>query len=218
MSGTMVPVSRAQRRTPRGERSRQTILETAARLATVEGLEGLSIGRLAAVLGISKSGLYAHFGSKEELQLAAIETAVEIYNREIVEPALAVQPGIKRVLRLCDAFFDFVGSGDFPGGCFFVYTSVDPANRRETIRSRLADEQRAWLGFIEKLVGEAVEAGDLPQAADPTVLAFELDAIMIGADANFVLLGDRTFLDAGRAAIQRRLATPEGVSADRRVP
>ncbi len=206
MTDSTIPVPRAPRRTARGERSRQAILETAARLATVEGLEGLSIGRLAQELGISKSGLYAHFGSKEALQLEAIETAVAIYNREIVEPALAARPGIERVLRLCDAFFDFVGSGDFPGGCFFVYTAVDPANRREPIRRRLADEQRAWLRFIEQLVGEAIEAGELPKTVDPNVLAFELDAIMIGADANFVLLGERLFLEAGRAAIRRRLA------------
>ena len=195
----------ARPRTPRGKRSRTAILESAARLATVEGLEGLSLGRLADVLGMSKSGLYAHFGSKEELQLATIETAVEIYNREIVEPALAVQPGRERVLRLCDAFFDFVGSGDFPGGCFFVYTSVDPANRREPVRKRLADEQRAWLAFIEQLVGEAVAVGQLPDSTDAKRMAFELDAVMIGADANFVLLGDASFLDEGRAAVRRRL-------------
>jgi len=192
-------------RTPRGKRSRTAILESAARLATVEGLEGLSLGRLADVLGMSKSGLYAHFGSKEELQLATIETAVEIYNREIVEPALAVPPGRERVLRLCDAFFDFVGSGDFPGGCFFVYTSVDPANRREPVRKRLADEQRAWLAFIEQLVDEAVAFGQLPDSTDAKRMAFELDAVMIGADANFVLLGDASFLDEGRAAVRRRL-------------
>ena len=196
---------RTRRQTARGERSRQAILETAARLATVEGLEGLSIGRLAEALGVSKSGLYAHFGSKEELQLATIETAVAIYNREIVEPALAMPIGVQRILRLCDAFFDFVGSGDFPGGCFFVYTSVDPANRRESIRTRLADEQRAWLGFIEQLVGEAIATGELPGTSDPKRIAFELDAIMIGADANFVLLGEPAFLDEGRAAIRRRL-------------
>jgi AcrR family transcriptional regulator len=192
-------------RTPRGKRSRTAILEAAARLATVEGLEGLSLGRLAEVLRMSKSGLYAHFGSKEELQLATIETAVEIYNREIVEPALAVPPGRERVLRLCDAFFDFVGSGDFPGGCFFVYTSVDPANRREPVRKRLADEQRAWLAFIEQLVLEAIAGGELPDSTNTRRLAFELDAIMIGADANFVLLGDPSFLDEGRAAVRRHL-------------
>lgn len=157
---------------------------------------------------MSKSGLYAHFGSKEELQLATIETAVEIYNREIVEPALSVPPGTGRLLRLCDAFFDFVGSGDFPGGCFFVYTSVDPANRREPVRKRLADEQRAWLAFIEQLVGEAVAGGELPDTTDAKRLAFELDAIMIGADANFVLLGEPSFLDEGRAAVRRRLDVP----------
>ena len=154
---------------------------------------------------MSKSGLYAHFGSKEELQLATIETAVEIYNREIVEPALAVPSGRERVLRLCDAFFDFVGSGDFPGGCFFVYTSVDPANRREPVRKRLADEQRSWLAFIEQLVDEAVALGQLPDSTDAKRMAFELDAVMIGADANFVLLGDASFLDEGRAAVRRRL-------------
>jgi AcrR family transcriptional regulator len=206
MTDAILPARRVRRQTPRGERSRQAILEAAARLATVEGLEGLSIGRLAEVLGISKSGLYAHFGSKEELQLAAIETAVAIYNREIVEPALAADAGIKRVLRLCDAFFDFVASGDFPGGCFFVYTAVDPANRRESIRTRLAKEQRAWLGFIEQLIGEAIDAGELPETVQRSSLAFELDAIMIGADANFVLLGDRQFLDEGRAAVRRHLA------------
>ena len=193
------------RQTPRGERSRTAILETAARLATVEGLEGLSIGRLADALGMSKSGLYAHFGSKEDLQLATIETAVKIYNRKIVEPALAAPPGRRRLLRLCDGFFDFIGSGDFPGGCFFVYTSVDPANRREPIRSRLAGEQRAWLGLIEQLVGEAVASGELPDSTDAKRLAFELDAIMIGADANFVLLREPSFLDEGRAAVRRRL-------------
>jgi AcrR family transcriptional regulator len=203
-----IPVQRVPRQTPRGERSRRAILETAARLATVEGLEGLSIGRLAEVLGISKSGLYAHFGSKEELQLATIETAVEIYSREIVEPALAVEAGIKRVLRLCDAFFDFVASGDFPGGCFFVYTAVDPANRRAAIRTRLAGEQRAWLEFIGQVVEEAIEVGELPQTTDPKRLAFELDAIMIGADANFVLLEEPQFLEAGRAAVRRLLAMP----------
>lgn len=181
------------------------ILESAARLATVEGLEGLSLGRLADVLGMSKSGLYAHFGSKEELQLATIETAVEIYRREIVEPALAIPPGSLRVLALCDAFFAFVESGDFPGGCFFVYTSVDPANRREPIRRRLADEQRAWLALIEELVLEAVAGGELSASTDAGHLAFELDAIMIGADANFVLLGESSFLDEGRAAVRRRL-------------
>ena len=201
---TTVPRT-ARPRTPRGKRSRTAILEAAARLATVEGLEGLSLGRLAEVLRMSKSGLYAHFGSKEELQLATIETAVEIYNREIVEPALAVPPGRERVLRLCDAFFDFVGSGDFPGGCFFVYTSVDPANRREPVHKRLADEQWAWLAFIEQLVDEAVALGQLPDSTDAKRMAFELDAVMIGADANFVLLGDASFLDEGRTAVRRRL-------------
>jgi AcrR family transcriptional regulator len=192
-------------RTERGEKSRAAILDAAARLTTVEGLEGLSIGRLAEVLGMSKSGLYAHFRSKEELQLATIDSAVELYSRVIVEPALAVPPGRDRLVALADAFFDFVGSGDFPGGCFFVYTAVDPATRREAVRARLAEEQRAWLGLIEQFAREAIEAGELPAGQDPARLAFEIDSLMIGADANFVLLRDRSFIEEGRAACRRRL-------------
>lgn len=192
-------------RTERGEKSRAAILDAAARLTTVEGLEGLSFGRLAGVLGMSKSGLYAHFRSKEELQLATIEAAVELYGRVIVDPALAVPPGRDRLLALVDAFFDFVGSGDFPGGCFFVYTAVDPATRREAVRARLADEQRAWLRLIEEFAREAIEAGELPPDAEPARLAFEIDSFMIGADANFVLLGDPSYIEEGRAACRRRL-------------
>jgi AcrR family transcriptional regulator len=198
-------ISGFPRRTERGERSRAAILEAAARLATVEGLEGLSIGRLAESLGVSKSGLYAHFRSKEELQLAAIETAVQIYTREIVDPALELPPGRERLLQMCERYFDFIASGLFPGGCFFVYTSVDPVLNRPAVHARLAQEQRDWLGLIEEMVRDALDRGELPAGTDPTQLAFEVDAVLIGADANFVLLRDRGYLDRGRSAIRRLL-------------
>jgi AcrR family transcriptional regulator len=194
-----------RRRTERGERSRGAILHAAVRLTTVEGLEGLSIARLADELGISKSGLYAHFRSKEELQLATVETAVELYTEEIVAPVLDLPPGLDRLLTLCDRYFDLIGSSAFPGGCFFVYTALDPALRRPAIRDRLAREQRDWLGYIEELVREAVESGELSAEMDPARLAFELDCVLIGADANYVLLEERHYLDEGRAAVRRLL-------------
>src|SRR5436305_13850324 len=101
-----------------GERSRQTILETAAQLATVEGIDGLSIGRLADAVGMSKSGLYAHFRSKEELQLATIEAANEIFEREVLAPA-AGSKGLEQLRRLADGYLSYIEADFFPGGCFF---------------------------------------------------------------------------------------------------
>src|SRR5688500_7619204 len=129
-SQTDVDASRPDGRRIRGDRTRTAILEGAARLASVEGLEGLSIGRLAEHLGISKSGLYAHFRSKEELQLATIRTAEAIYERDVVGPAMDAPAGAARLLALSDAFFDYVRRGVFPGGCFFVANSLDPATAR----------------------------------------------------------------------------------------
>ncbi len=184
---------------------RSEILAAAARLTTVEGLEGLSIARLAAELGMSKSGLFAHFRSKEELQLATIETAVARYTEAIIDPALALPPGLGRLLALSDAYFDFIGSGEFPGGCFFVYTSLDPALRRPAVRDRLAVEQRAWLGLIEQFVREARDLGELAAEIEPARLAFEIDAIFTGADSNFVLLDDPRYLEIGRESVRRLL-------------
>lgn len=152
---------------------------------------------------MSKSGLYAHFKSKEALQLAAIETAVDMYARAIVKPALAVPPGLDRLLKLIDSFFDYIRSGAFPGGCFFVYTSLDPALRRPAIRARLAREQREWLDFIRQCVAGAIGSGELRPDTDPAALAFEIDSLLIGADANMVLLEDPAFLDHGRRSVYR---------------
>src|ERR1700733_13509278 len=103
-----------------GERTRRAILREAASLATVDGLEGLSIGNLAKALGLSKSGLYAHFGSKEELQLATVEEAARIFQAEVIEPAVTAPPGIDQLLATCNAFFDHLLRRTFPGGCFFA--------------------------------------------------------------------------------------------------
>src|SRR3954447_4343238 len=108
-----------RRRRSDGEQSRAAILDAAARLATVEGIEGLSIGRLATEVGMSKSGLYAHFGSKEELQLATVETAKRIFDDDVVEPAGRFPRGRDGVIALSDAFCEHIRNKVFPGGCFF---------------------------------------------------------------------------------------------------
>lgn len=193
----------------RGERTRTAILEGAARLASIEGLEGLSIGRLAEHLGISKSGLYAHFRSKEELQLATILTAEAIYERAVVVPAMEAPEGAARLLAFCDGFFDYVRQGVFPGGCFFVANSLDPAAaRRGRVKELLARIQRDTLTGIGEWVQEAQERDRVAPGRDPRDVAFEIDALMTGADRNFVLFGDSAFLDDGRRAIRRLLGAP----------
>ncbi|MGH3179523.1 MAG: TetR/AcrR family transcriptional regulator, partial [Streptosporangiaceae bacterium] len=125
-TGTMNQRSRALRH-PRadGERTRSTILRAAASLATVDGLEGLSIGNLAAATGMSKSGLYAHFGTKQELQLATVAEAERILTEEVIQPALAASPGLGQLAAACEAFFSYVERRVFPGGCFFAATALE---------------------------------------------------------------------------------------------
>ena len=201
--------TRVDGRRARGERTRTSILEAAARLASVEGLEGLSIGSLARHLGISKSGLYAHFRSKEELQLATIRAAEAIYERDVVGPAMEAPPGQARLLALCDAFFDYVRSGVFPGGCFFIANSLDPATaRRGRVKELLAGIQRETLDGLEEWVREAQERDRAVMGRDPRHVAFEIDSLMTGADRNFVLFNDADFLEDGRTAIRRILASP----------
>src|SRR5947209_15401958 len=101
-----------------GVRTQSAIVREAVSLATVDGLEGLSIGNLAAALGVSKSGLHAHFGSKQELQLATVAEAARIFDEEVVQPALAAPPGLGQLTAVCEAFFEHLERHTFPGGCF----------------------------------------------------------------------------------------------------
>jgi AcrR family transcriptional regulator len=196
----------ARRRRADGERSRRAILHAAAELATVEGLDGLSIGRLAQHVGMSKSGLYAHFGSKEELQLATVATADAIFRDEVVEPGLAAPPGRERVLALCEAFLSHVERSVFPGGCFFAAAAAEIDTRPGAVRERVRAVHRDWTALIERLVREAQEAGEIDPSEDPTQLTFELGAVLLAANANFVLHGDRAVFDRARAAVRARLA------------
>src|ERR1700742_730454 len=123
-----------RRRRSDGERTRAAILAEAARLATVEGIGGLSIARLADAVGMSKSGLFAHFGSKEELQLAAIETAGAIFNEVVVEPGLAAPTAYERLTQLAERFLQHVEDDVFPGGCFFASVAAELDTRPGPVR------------------------------------------------------------------------------------
>ena len=196
---------RSQRVRSDGERSRRAIVEAASRLATVEGLEGLSIARVAEASGMSKSGVFGLFGSKRELQLAAIDEARRVFVREVVEPALSHPEGLDRLEALCGGFLDYVGGRVFPGGCFFASVAAEVGARPGPLRDRIRIEQRRWVGLLADNVSEARVQGHLDPDTDSGQLALELGALLTGADVAFLLHEDPAIIDAVRLAIGRRL-------------
>jgi len=202
---------RARRRRSDGERSRNAILREAAQLATVVGIDGLSIGRLADAVGMSKSGLFAHFGSKEELQVATVEAASALFTEQVIEPALAAPTGLERLRQLADNFLQYV-EGVYPGGCFFASVAAEMDTRPGPVRDLAVQLTDEWLGQLELAVRDAQAEGALEGAEDPEQLAFELDAYMLMANALFVLRGDPKQLDRARRALERRLEAAATVS------
>jgi AcrR family transcriptional regulator len=188
-----------------GERSRSAILNEAARLATVEGIGGLSLGRLADAVGMSKSGLFAHFGSKEELQLATIETADAIFERQVLEPAAEADDGLKRLRALLDGYLRYVESGTFPGGCFFASVLVEVSMQPGTVRDRLLAFMEDWLGRLEAAIKEAQREGEIKRSEDPKQLAFELESALFLANTQFAISHSGNPIRRGRRAIERRL-------------
>ena len=195
-----------QRRKPRsdGERSRRTILDAAAKLATVDGLEGLSIGRLAEHIGMSKSGLYAHFGSKEELQLAAIETASAIFEADVVAPAEQGATPLEKIRLLCEQFLSHVERRVFPGGCFFASAAAELDTHPGAVRERISQFQRGWTDLLVQHVREAQAAGQL-RPEDPDQLVFELNGYLIMANMAFLLYDSNQPIERAREAVATRL-------------
>src|SRR3954470_4529859 len=190
----------SRRRRSDGERSRAAILREAARLATVEGLDGLSLARLADAVGMSKSGLFAHFGSKEELQLATIDAASAIFEELVIEPAAAADPGLPRLRAYVERFLEHVEEGVFPGGCFFVSAVNELGTHPGAVRDGALGFSRRWL----ELLAAEVAAAELD--GDPAQIAFELNAFMAFGNMQFIAGGDRAALDFVRRAVERRLA------------
>ncbi len=205
-------IRRRERRSD-GERTHASILETAARLASVEGLHGLTIGRLAEALGVSKSGLYAHFGSKEALQLETIEAAKAVFDREVMTAVFAAAEGLARLEALFDAFFSYVERGVFPGGCFFAgLLAEEDARTAGRVHDAVIAWEREAIEGIADLVRAAQELGHVAAHIDPEQLAFELYAFIEMANFHFVLFGDPRVLDRGRRAVHATIAWAGGES------
>ncbi len=189
----------------KGERTRLTILEAAVDLASVEGLEGLTIGRLATELSMSKSGLFAHFGSKEELQLATVEAARSVFIHEVIGPAFKAERGLPRLWKLCDIWLAHVQRGVFRGGCFFAAAAAEFDSRPGPVRDRIAAIMKEWLETLRFAIVEAQSAGQLDPQVDPTQLAFEFNSLELGANWAFQLYGDRQAFARAREAMLERL-------------
>ena len=190
----------------KGQRTRNSILETAAALATEEGLEPLSIGRLAEETGMSKSGLFAHFGSKEELQLATVEYAATLFVAEVIEPARSAPRGLARIWALCDHMIGYSERQVFPGGCFFASVLSEMDTRPGPVRDRLVGFLTDWLGRLEAAIRQAQEEGSLAAGEEPVDLAFELESTLFFANAQYVVSGTREPIERARRIVERRLA------------
>ena len=188
-----------------GLRSRRAILLAATRLASTRGLDRLSIGELADEVGISKSGLYAHFGSKQELQLATIDAAEEIFEEVVIAPSEAATPGMPAMLALADAFIDHLRDKVFPGGCFFACASAEMHARPGPVKDRIAEFDARWQGRIERNLEIARAAGELPPNEDIEALVFDLDALLYYAHGAFSFRDDPAVLETARRGIRRRL-------------
>lgn len=200
-------VQTSDRRRLRGIRTRQSILEHAARVGSAEGLDAVSLQRLADDLGISKSGLFAHFGSKEELHLATIEDAARVFTDEVIRPALAQPRGVARVLALCSSWLSYLERGVFPGGCFFWAVAEEYDSRKPgPVRDSVLEKKAYWSYSLERAVREAKAAGEIDESVDPAQLAWELDSLMGGANSGFKSGDGARAIERARVAIKDRLS------------
>ena len=194
---------------PKGQRTRAAILAEAARLATVDGLDGLSIGGLATAIGMSKSGLYAHFGSKEDLQLATIASARETFVAEVFVPALA---RARRASGACTppaTRFCLTSSGECsPADASSRVAAADVGTRgRARCATAVAAQQRDWTELLERLAGKAMELGELAgRRSTRRSSPFELNAVLVSASSTFILQGDPAVFERARAAVRRRVS------------
>ena len=185
--------------------SRASAVEAAVDLASVEGLEGITIGRLAGELDMSKSGLIGRFGDKEALQRAVLRAAIERFTEAVWMPASTSEPGLPRLEAIVEAWIGYLRADVFPGGCFVTTASVEYDARSGPLHDDVADAVKRWLGVLEADARHAQDAGDLPADRDPADVAYELHSLASGGSVAGRLLGGRTGLDRTHAAMRRAL-------------
>jgi AcrR family transcriptional regulator len=189
-------------------RTRAAILERSVDLASLEGLEGLTIGRLATDLDMSKAGVLGHFGTKEELQLAALAAARDVYRREIWERAQDATPGRARLLAIADAWLSYLGRDVFPGGCFLSAASCEFDDRPGRVHDAVVAMHVEWMAVLGHEAKRAIRDGDLPRGTDPRDVAFGMNAIAMGVNQARRLLADDAAPERGWRAMRTLLGAP----------
>ena len=203
------PALKTTQRRPRGLKTRRTILRKAVNLASLEGLEGLTIGKLASELRISKSGLFAHFGSKEDLQCAVVNAARDIFVEKVVQPAYEFH-GLKRLRALCENWLSYGEGKVFPGGCFFSAASLEFDDRPGRVRDQIVELMKKWLGNLEHAARDAQLAGEIKKETDVRQLAFEIQALAMGANWSSRLFRDPSAFRMVRGTILQRIDQATG--------
>jgi AcrR family transcriptional regulator len=189
--------------------TRETIVDTALCVASVEGFEGVTIGRLAGQLGLSKAGVVGPFGSKQELQLAAFQRGVDQFVRLVWEPAATLPAGLARLHGVCEHWIRYHEGRTLPGGCLITTASVEFDARDGVLRDAVATAQRRWLATLAADAEVAVRAGELPADTDPEQLAFLINGLAMSLNQAILLFGDPDAPARAREAVRRLLGPPQ---------
>jgi AcrR family transcriptional regulator len=182
-------------------KTRAAIVERAVELSSLEGLEGLTLGRLAGEVRMSKSGVIGHFGTKEELQLTTLEAANEIFRREVWDRTEDAEPGLPRLVAICGAWISYLERGVFPGGCFMTAAACELDGRGGALRDAVAEAMARWYRALEHHARLAIDAGDLPADANPREIALTLNAFAMAANQRLQLFNDRRAAKTARRAM-----------------
>jgi AcrR family transcriptional regulator len=192
-------------RRARGMRSRRAVLERSVQMASQDGLEGLTIGALAADLGVHKSSVHALFGSKQELQLATLAAARAILVDHVVAPALGSPAGLARLHAIGEAWCDYLASEVFAGGCFLCAASAEMDGRPGPVRDAVALVMREWLDVLGANIEAALSAGELRADVDAVATAFRLNALGMAANWQRQLLHERSGIEHARSSWRAEL-------------
>jgi AcrR family transcriptional regulator len=191
----------------KGDQTRMAIIEQALNRASLVGLGGISIGGLAADLQMSKSGLFAHFGSKEALQESVLSEVVDRFVAKVIRPALKESTGVRRIQTLMESWLGWSEAKKFPGGCPLMAASIEFDDQPGPLRDYVAKQQADWLGLIEKCAARAVSEGDFSDSLDLAQFAFEFNAIGLGFNYAQRLHNDVRATQYARTAFDRLISS-----------
>jgi len=183
--------------------TRAGIVDATVAHAALEGLESVTIGRLAERLDMSKAGVIGPFGTKEQLQLAALESAIAIFRRAVWEPAADAEQGLARLEAIAEAWLSYLAHDVFPGGCFLTQAAAEFDGRTGPVRAAIEQTSRLWEKVLRREAEIAVQRGEIPQGTDPSQIAFELGAIAQGVNQARQLRGEPDAAERGRLAMRR---------------